>query len=269
MSDNKILDQMINNINSPIYGSQWTLSDVTEGAKDIQYKVRGIDPPSLFPSFETESLSTGQPYYSKVVFDPEWSITLEEEIGMPVFEYLQQWKEQIFNPETLTFRLGSAYKKNFQLILYAGNKINPDQLQALYTSRMINAATNAGNIVLSSAVNRLTQKCNELLNGAMNNAGAGVIPLLSLEEFITRSTGGVLADLVDLGLDSILKNLNIHDSDVVALILNLNGVLLKGVEKLSLSYDSTEAIQWKVNLTSSSVSGTYFTLEKEVSFTVY
>ena len=249
MAADKILDLIIKNLPYPQLNNQWVLRELTDSglSSTLEYAVKSIDIPGLFPSLETEKLPTGVSYYSKVDWDRDWSLTFEEDTSMKVYNYFRDWSSSIYDSKNHCFNLEDGnYVKEF--ILYLKSPKEPSLGKSfagdLLKNRMKSASANA----LHSALGRLINKANSLVSGTMTDGGANISLVgRTISSTFDRLTGSVQGG-VEEGFNYFLQDLNSHDEEY-SIILDMRGVMFKSMDKISLEYEDGQPITWKVNLT--------------------
>ena len=254
---NKILEQTASNLGYPVFDNQWTLSDTTNDSEEVEYQVRSVSLPNLFPKFQTESLPTGVQYYSSVQFDRDWSVTIEEDVGMGKLDYFQKWATSIYDQDELRFNLANgAYVRNFTVRLYSPAAVTSNDFQTIKQNRVTNWGTTVMEEVVNSCLGRLAQRASNFIGGTVASGQAGltlfqrgaVYPV----DMLSESARGV----VSYGVDMLRKDTNLH-SDIELMTVSLNGCILKEIDKLDLDYQDGSPIQYKISLACDSAKVSY------------
>lgn len=248
-----IIDQMAYRLSYPVFNNQWVLSDISSGTESVQYQVKAVSLPNIFPKFSTETLPTGVQYYTKVEFDRDWSVTVEETRDMAVYRYFKNWCDHIYNHQRHTFTLtNGAYVKDFVIRMYSSKDLSSSDLSDLVLSRISNWAASTMNEVVNSALGRLATRVNGLISDALTTGGAGLGVVQRAASYPMNVLTGTAQNLVSSGVDMLLQNTGAQ-GDVEVFTVVMRGCLLKEIEKLDLDYEEGEPVQWKASLSCDSI----------------
>lgn len=237
------LDEAINNLSYPVFSSQWTLEDTTPIlykalSKRIPYLVKSVELPKSFFSLEMDKTYSGEPYYNKAEINRDWSVTLVENVNLEAFTYFKRWHEEVFDPTTFMFDL-SVPARTFKVTLYTSRLSEVDR-DLLMSKEAKNFGVSVLDSLTSSAIGRLARLFSQLTE----NRGTLTNTLLN------RSLGTVKdAGTEALGdkISSPLEDTNIHGEHSI-LEWEITGVKIKSIESLTLDYEQTNKIEWKIDL---------------------
>lgn len=247
----KVIDELYN-LGYPVFTNQWTFKDITgliNLSNPLQYSVRSIDLPDLFPTFETENLPTGQPYYTKASVDKTWSISLEETSDLTTLDYFVKWSNKIFDVENFNFTLDNDYSKDFLIEVMSPSELNAITSAEILAGRATDWAVKAADNFVYSALGRLTRKAKEIIGEGISDSGAGVTVLQRTMSASTDLIKDTLGSVVSGGLD-LLKTDKTYHIENPLISFTMKGTILREIEKVALDYTSDDTVKWKVNLAS-------------------
>ena len=105
--------QILPSVSTP--SSAPTTSSAINQFIDIKYRVQSVSLPFL--GFETQTRKTGTKHYTNYIPEGEFSITFLENTNFDTFNFLDGWRNQIYDPIRRVFRAnGSTQVKDMQLV---------------------------------------------------------------------------------------------------------------------------------------------------------
>lgn len=250
MAADKILELIAKNLPYPQLNNQWVFRELDSSVSEnqvIEYAVKSIEVPGLFPTLNTEKLPTGVSYYTSVEWDREWSLTFEEDTSMRVYDYFAKWKSSVFDSKKHCFNLeGGNYVKEF--LIYLKRPAVPSLGASLAGDILKNSAKSASANILNSAIGRLVNKANSLVSDSLTEGGANITLVGRSISSMLDKTAGAVQGMIEGGFNSLLTDLNSHD-DEISFVLDIRGAMIKSIDKISLDYEDGQPVTWKVSLT--------------------
>lgn len=250
MAADKILEVIAKNLPYPQLNNQWVFREVDpsiSGDQVIEYAVKSIEIPGLFPTLNTEKLPTGVSYYSSVEWNREWSLTFEEDSSMRIYDYFARWSSSVFDSKKHCFNLDNGnYVKEF--MVYLKRPAVPSLGGSLAGDILKNSAKSASANILNSAIGRLVSKANSLVSDSLTEGGANITLIGRSISSMLDKTAGAVQGMIEGGFNSLLTDLNSHDEED-SFVLDIRGAMIKGIDRISLDYEDGQPVTWKIDLT--------------------